>query len=294
MITSDSLSSLFAAAVTPLSEDGAAVNFGAIGPLLDYLGHRGVEGVLALGSTGEFASLTMEERRSVLTEVFASKGGMKVIAGCGASALPEVVELIRLAQKRGAVAVLVPPPFYFRTATPDGLERFFSEVLTVAELPVILYHVPALTGIPLDRKMIERLTRFETLWGIKDTGGKIQDTVRYLSHPPARVLLGSDTLLHVGLKAGIQGAISACANILPELVSSIVRLYREGKDVEPLQKKLTETREALRSLPYHAALKRWLHLDGVQTGGVRAPLMNLTNDDGDLLSKIMISQNYRR
>jgi dihydrodipicolinate synthase/N-acetylneuraminate lyase len=289
MKQTDPLSGLYVASVTPLSEDGAAIDLGAIGPLLDHFGRRGLKGLLALGSTGEFASLSLEERRAVLSEIFSAKAGMKVIVGCGGTALPEVLDLLALAAKKGAVAALVPPPFYYRTASAEGLERFFRAVLEAAEIPVILYHVPALTGIPIERKMLERLTRFPALWGIKDTGGKMQETVRYLSHPPARVLLGSDTLLETGLKAGIQGSISACANIVPDIVSSIMKSYNQGDDMSAVQKKLTAIRESLRSYPFHASLKYWLHLNGIRSGGIRAPLIPLNAQEADNIAKIRLN-----
>lgn len=289
MKPADPLAGLYVASVTPLSDDGATLDLGAIGPLLDHFGRRGLKGLLALGSTGEFSSLSLEERRAVLSEIFSAKAGMKVIVGCGGSALPDVLDLLSLAAKKGAVAALVPPPFYYRTASAEGLERFFRAILEAAEIPVILYHVPALTGIPIDRKMLERLASFPALWGIKDTGGKMQETVRYLSHPPARVMLGSDTLLETGLKAGIQGSISACANIVPDIVSSIMKSYNQGVEMSGAQKKLTKIREYIRNYPFHASLKHWLRLNGIKTGGVRVPLIPLSVQESDNIAKIRLN-----
>jgi dihydrodipicolinate synthase/N-acetylneuraminate lyase len=281
------IAGIFCAIVTPMTSGGESVNLGCVGPLLSQIGGRGADGVVPLGTTGEFASLTFKEKTQVLAEVAATKGGLRMIVGCGSSSLRETNDLVALAGKKGADAVLVPPPYYFRNASEAGIEEYFSQVLERAEVAVLLYHVPLLTGIPIERKMLERLAaRYPQLWGIKDTGGKIQDTNRYLASKPGRVLLGSDTTLLAGLEAGVQGIISACANVAPELVKAVYARHKSGLGADRVQERLASVRNSLRSLPFHSALKRWLRFQGIDAGDVRPPLQNLNQAEDDSLRQI--------
>lgn len=280
------LRGVFAATVTPMTADGSEVNVGCVGPLLAHLAARGVDGFVPLGTTGEFPSLSHAEKIEVISECATTRGGRKLIAGCGSCSLKETRDLVRHAAKKGADAVLVPPPFYFRSASPAGIETFFRSVLEAAELPVLLYHVPSLTGIPLDHAMLERLSNCETLWGIKDTGGKLRETSRYLAMKPGHVLLGSDTLMLDGLALGVDGIISACANVVPGILRKIIAEWSAGRDAREHQDALTRVRDALRRFPLHAALKRWLAADGIDCGGVRAPLVNLTRAEEDEIRRL--------
>ncbi|RMH56639.1 MAG: dihydrodipicolinate synthase family protein [Candidatus Hydrogenedentota bacterium] len=269
---------LITALLTPFDEDGNVIQ-GALGPYLSFLEERGIDGVLVLGSTGEFPSLTFDEKCSILDEVMMCRAGLKVIAGCGSTALWESLALAEYARRKGADALLLPPPYYFRTIKDDGLERFFASFLEEAGLPVILYHVPMYTAIPLSRPLLERLTRFESLWGIKDTGGNLRQTARYLAAPPGRVLLGSDTMILSGLKLGVQGIISAGANIQGTRIREIIEKYEEDESAAAvLQKRVALVKERLKILPTAAAMKYWLTLEGIPLGTVRPPLMPLSKE----------------
>ncbi len=277
------LSGVYAALVTPMTADGSEIALPIVGPLLTHLSAARADGFLVLGTTGESASLSFAEKLALVAEASSCAGGLRMIVGCGSCSLNETLELVELAARRNAQAVLVPPPFYFRNAVPGGIERFFEAVLERARLPVILYHIPLLTGLPLDRKMLGRLKRFDTLWGVKDSGGRLQDTSRFLASPPRRVMLGSDMNMLDGLKIGVSGIISACANVAPELHRAIYDAYRSGRDAERLQERLVEIRKSLKDLPFIAALKRWLAYRGVDAGGARLPQLNLTPGEEDRL-----------
>lgn len=283
-----SLSGVFVASVTPMTRGGDSVDYGCIGALLNYFESKKLDGVVTLGSTGEFSSLSSDEKTRVIAECASTKGRMKMIVGCGSSSLAETLDLAALAAKKNADAILVPPPFYFRTAPAAGIERFFEIVLERAECPVLLYHVPSVTGIGIDGPMLERLARFKTLWGIKDTGGKLKETRAYLEHTPGGVLLGSDSLMLDGLKLGVQGTISACANVVPEL---LVKIHETR--AETYQSRLTEVRNALRQFPSHAALKRWLSFRGVEAGFVRPPLVDLSPDEVEHLRIVAVRYGER-
>lgn len=281
----DPLSGAYAAALTPLSADGMVVSPGGVGPLLGHLEAGGLDGVLVLGTTGEAPSLTFEEKKEIIAEAAATHGRMKLLVGCGSCSLVETLQLVAFAARKQADAVLVPPPFYYRNVSLRGIEEYFAAVLDAAELPVLLYHIPSHTGIPLDRGTLTRLSSKPRLWGVKDSGGKLSDTSRFLAAPPGRVLLGADSQILSGLKLGAQGVISACANILPETVSDIWRKYRAGENAEALQETVAALREKLRQVPIYAAMKFLLREKGIDCGGVRLPLGQLTEEQEEMLRR---------
>ncbi|MBL4889811.1 MAG: dihydrodipicolinate synthase family protein [Candidatus Lindowbacteria bacterium] len=285
------LNGIYAAALTPMSRDGSEIAPGCIGPLMDYMDVKGLDGVLVLGTTGEFSSLTFDEKKVVIAEAGSTRGNLKLIVGCSSTSLPETLELVKLAEKKKADAVIITPPFYFKAAPARGIEAYFETVLKSCDCKVLLYHIPANTGIGLERQMLERLSRYENFWGIKDTGGKLQETSKYLGQAPGKVLLGSDQLLLSGLKIGIHGAITACANIIPELVTKIYKGYRNGQDMESDQKSLTEFKKSLGTIPMHSALKSITRLRGIDIGGVRLPLATLGQNDEDFVHSLALRYN---
>jgi len=284
---SDPLAGAYAAALTPLSADGMVVSPGGVGPLLGHLEAGGLDGVLVLGTTGEAPSLTLEEKKEIVTEAAATRGCMKLLVGCGSCSLAETLQLVAFSTRKQADAVLVPPPFYYRNVSLRGIEEYFDAVLDAAELPVLLYHIPSHTGIPLDRGTLTRLSSRPRLWGIKDSGGKLSDTSRFLAAPPGRVLLGADTQILSGLKLGTQGVISACANVLPREVSGIWKMYRAGENAEPFQTTVAALREKLRQVPIYAAMKFLLRERGIDCGGVRLPLGQLTSEQEESMRQMM-------
>lgn len=294
MTTPTSLDGVYAALVTPFSTGGETLATGAVGPLLDHLAKRGLHGIAILGTTGEFASVTHREKLELISEASATRGPLGLLVGCGSCSLPETLELIEAAARKEADAVIVPPPFYYRNASVVGLERWFDAVLERASLPVILYHIPGLTGIPLDRKMIERLAeRHDSLWGIKDSGGKMQETNRFLASKPKRLFMGSDALALPGLQAGSNGLISACANVVPGLVKRLYDTFHHSGDAESAMKALLEVRTFLRQYPLQASIKYWLTINGIPAGDIRPPLQNLSASDMDEIHKFALIAHNR-
>lgn len=280
------IAGIYAAAVTPFDADGNSLSLGALGVLLNFFESEGLTGALVLGTTGEFASLSHSEKLEMIGEAGATKGNLKLLVGCSSTALPETIALIRAAERKNASAVLVTPPYYFRSASEKGIEDFFSAVLNSTSLPVILYHIPSHTGIEITPGLMERLARFENLWGLKDTGGKLQETSRFLANPPGRVLLGSDQLLGSGLKLGVHGGITACANIAPKLVGEIFHEHRRGADTTEGQEVLTNLRSALKNMKLHASIKTILCARGIPVGGVRPPLGRLSPDEAEYVKAV--------
>ena len=279
------------AVVTAFSEGGRDLQLDFIPQHLAYLEHRGADGVLTLGTNGEGVSLSMEERKDVIDAVLTHRGRLSIFAGTGCAALPETVELSRYAIERGADAVLVVPPFYFKRIEPAGLIAYYGALLESlpAERKVILYNIPDVSGVEISDEVVDALVeRFpERLLGIKDTSGDLERTRRFVKrYPQLAVYNGNDDNTAGAVEAGVAGAISAAANVFPDLVAWVFRTHEKGGDMGEAQAELSAVKELIASYPSHSAIKHLLHqVAGLPLTHVRPPLRELTGEEAAELAR---------
>ncbi len=227
------LAGVYVALLTPFDEDGGLDRNG-LGALLEHILAEGVDGVVALGTTGEFADLTADERRAVLeTTVATVRGRCPVVAGVGALGTPEACDYAREAQAVGADAVLSLPPLYWKL---DDAELFahFAAVAGASDLPVVLYEFPALSGTSLSPQLVRRIaTELPSVAGIKLTVPGMRSIVEMLEavkpvRPDFRVTVGFEDLSLPALLAGADGLVSGLANICPATLRRVVLGIRAG------------------------------------------------------------------
>jgi len=279
------------AAVTPLTEGGREVLLDFVPQHLTYLEHRNADGVLTLGTNGEGPSLSLAERKQLIDAVITHRGRLRVFAGTGCAALPETIELSRYALERGADAVMIVPPFYFKDVPATGLAAYYAQVLDAlpAERKVMLYNIPDVSAVEITDGLVETLlARYEDrLLGIKDTSGDAARTKRYIERfPQLAVYNGSDGNLAAVAGAGIAGAISGSANVFPDLIAWVLRAHDTGGDVAAAQAGVDRVRALIGKYPAHAATKRLLHLvAGLPLTYVRPPLRDLTDEEAASLAR---------
>ncbi len=202
-------------------------------PCLDRLVERQIEGnidcLVVAGTTGETPTLTAEERDRIVAAVIERAGGRcPVMVGTGASSTAEAVRRSKDAARAGANAALVVAPCYNRP-TPEGLFRHFSAVAEAADLPIVLYDVPARTGVAIPVDVVVRLReRFENIVAIKDATGGVDHVTELLSRCDIMVLCGDDSLTWPFLSLGATGVISVIGNLVPSWVTSLVSAAADG------------------------------------------------------------------
>ena len=248
-----------AAAVTPLRDDGAALDEAAFSPYVDFLAAGGLDGILALGTTGEGILLsTAERQRAAELYVAAAGGRLQVAVHCGAQTTADAVALARHAAEAGADAVAVIGPPYF-AYDEEALYRHFAAASDASgSLPFYLYEFKARTGYSIPLSVIERLG--DRVAGLKVSNRPFEAVEPYLIDG-LDVFIGAESLIEQGLARGAAGSVSGLAAAFPE----------GGKP---------ERRQALERFPFHAALKTILGLRGVPVRpDVRAPLRTLTDDE---------------
>ena len=256
---------VYAAALTPLSEGGDALDEEAFPPYVAFLQRGGVQGVLALGTTGEGILLRPEERMRAV-ELFLD-GALEVIAHCGAQSTADTVELAAHAAALDVAGVAVIGPPYFALDDVALLAHFAAAARACAPTPFYVYEFARASGYAVAPALIERLReRAPNLAGMKVSDSPWEAFAPYLLDG-LDVFVGPEALIAKGLEHGAAGAVSALASALPEKVVA----------VDP---GLADIRVAIERFPRHAALKRIAARRGVPIReDVRAPLRALSGDE---------------
>jgi dihydrodipicolinate synthase/N-acetylneuraminate lyase len=273
-----------AAALTPLADGGARVDEDAIGPYVDFLAAAGVDGLLALGTTGEGILLSSNERTAVAERCLEAAGGRLAVAvHCGAQTTADTVRLAAHAADAGVDAVAVIGPPYYAFGASELLAHFEAAAAACAPTPFYVYEFERVSGyaVPLE-VVVELRERAPNLAGLKVSDSPFEKVAPYLLEG-LDVFVGAEALIGEGIAAGAAGAVSGLASALPELVVAAVR------DATPeAAERAGSARAALERFRRLPALKRILGLRGVPVAeDVRAPLRRLTDDERAELDRLV-------
>ena len=217
-------SGTFTALLTPMRNGG--VDHDSLRRMVDYQIEQGITGLVPVGTTGESPTLDMEEHIAVVrTVVEAVNGRVPVIAGTGANATSEALQLTKLAEDAGADGFLQVTPYYNKP-TQEGLYQHFAKIAETTDKPIVLYSVPGRTGMEVGVETAHRLaTAFPQICAIKEAGGNCDRVSQLLTDAPEgfTVLSGDDALTLPFMAVGARGVISVVSNILPHWTSRMVR-----------------------------------------------------------------------
>jgi dihydrodipicolinate synthase/N-acetylneuraminate lyase len=272
-----------AAALTPLAGNGSVPDEAAVGPYAAFLASYGIDGILALGTTGEGVLFDVAERKRIAELFVEHRGALQVAVHCGAQSTADTVELSEHAAAAGADAVAVIAPPYFAFDGQELLEHFSEAARACDPLPFYVYEFAARSGyaVPL-----------QTIAALRDeapnfVGLKVSDTPWERFSPylveGLDIFVGPEALIPEAFAAGATGAVSGLAASFPDAVVALVRepTRENGERVGAL-------RASLQALPFHAASKMVLGLRGVPVrGSVRQPLRALTEDERDEVARIV-------
>jgi dihydrodipicolinate synthase/N-acetylneuraminate lyase len=270
------LTGAVAASVTPLRDNGDAVDLDAIGPLVAFLADGGLDGILAMGTTGEGILFDRSERLRIAEDfVTAGRGRLSVIVHCGAQTTQHTAALAAHAAEIGADGVAVISPPYFALDDRGLFEHLRVAASACSPLPFYLYEFVARAGYAIPLGVIERLRdEAPNLTGIKVSSTPWDRFEPYLLKD-LDVFVGPEAFIHRGLEGGAVGAVSALASAVPELVIDAVR----NPSTETTERCET-VRDALQEFPFHSALKVLLARRGVPLReDVRAPLRAPDDDE---------------
>jgi dihydrodipicolinate synthase/N-acetylneuraminate lyase len=262
---------------TPFTNEGE-FDAGALRGNIARWNETGVRGYVALGSTGERVHLDEREYASVLEAARAAVPDTHLlIAGAGQQSVRHSVSEIRRAAELGADAVLVITPHFYRPAMTQGaLAAYYTAVADSADVPVLLYSMPELTGVRIEPDTIAQLAGHERIVGVKDSAGDVLNFAETVRVAPAgfAVLTGNGPLFYAALAAGATGAILAAACATPALAVEIFKTLAAGDHARALtlQRAFTPLARAVTARYGIGGLKHALDLAGLAGGAVRAPL----------------------
>ena len=220
------LAGCFTAIVTPFR--AGAVDWNALGRLVELQIEAGITGIVPVGTTGESPTLDFDEHRKVI-EFVAERVDHRclVIAGTGGNSTAEAVELTRHAAAIGVDATLQVTPYYNKP-TPEGLYRHFAMVADKGGLPVILYNVPGRTAREIPIEVIQRLAGHPLVAAVKEAGGSVDRVSATLADTDITILSGDDSLTLPMMAVGAKGVISVASNVVPAKVCELVQAALDG------------------------------------------------------------------
>jgi 4-hydroxy-tetrahydrodipicolinate synthase len=276
-----------AAVVTPF-RDGR-VDLSALRGVTRHLVKGELDGIVVVGSTGEGATLTPEERRRVLEVVLDEVGGHAfVVAGTGTNATEQTIQLSREAEAVGAQGVMLVTPYYNKP-TPDGLVRHYESVARAVDLPIIVYNVPGRTGTNLRPETVVRLARIDRVVAVKEASGSLDQVSELVAATDLTILSGDDSLTVPMMAVGAQGVISVTANVVPGEVKAMVDAAAAGDFTEAgrLHQKLYPLGKAMFIETNPGPVKHALHLLGLIADELRPPLAPVTAATGRALEEAL-------
>ncbi|MFF0489646.1 4-hydroxy-tetrahydrodipicolinate synthase [Nocardia sp. NPDC004068] len=270
-------SGLFVPLITPFTARGELAA-DALAALAHGVLDAGAAGLVALGTTGEPATLTPDERRRVvdiLATVCAERRSPLII-GAGSNATADSVRDVERLDPRAA-AVLAVVPYYTRPSE-EGIVAHFRALAAASPAPLLIYNIPYRTGRTLSLETLCRLAELPNIAGFKHAVGGIDDTtIAFLARTHTAVLAGDDLYAAPLLALGASGAILASANVLPEPYARLVSSWRDGPFDRPLAHRLATLAETLFAEPNPVVVKAVLAARGrIPTPDVRMPLLPAT------------------
>ena len=283
---------LLTAMVTPFNEDGS-VNCEAAADFAEWLLANGSDGLVVEGSTGEAATMFMDEKIEVLKAVVERVNGRApVIVGAGTNCTASTIELINAVEACGVDGLLVVGPYYNKP-TQEGYYQHFAAVAKSTTLPIIVYNVPGRTGSNIEPKTIARLAaEFPNIVAVKEAAGNVAQTAELFRVLPENVTIysGDDGLILPFMSVGARGVISVLGNIGGQMLQDVMQLYSEGKVAEAaeLNKKLVPLANSLfiesNPIPVKYAVTK---VTGINAGAPRLPLTPISEAGNEKLDAVL-------
>jgi 4-hydroxy-tetrahydrodipicolinate synthase len=277
------------AIVTPFRQ--GKIDERALGELIEWQIAKGTNGIVPCGTTGESATLSHDEHNRVIeltVEVVHRR--VPVIAGTGSNSTEEAIALTRHAKQAGVDGALLITPYYNKP-TQEGLYRHYKAVAEAVDLPLVLYNIPGRTGVNMLPATIARLSAIQTIIGVKEGSGSVQQASDIVQMCGNRltVLAGDDSLTLPMMAVGGKGVITVTANIMPAEMASLVKAFGEGKieEARRLHFKLSPLFAALFYETNPIPVKEALGLMGKIDPELRLPLCSMAQDTREKLIRVL-------
>ena len=278
------------AMITPFHEDGS-VNFEVLEELLERQIAAGTDGILTLGTTGEYPTMSHEEDAAVVAKTIeVVNGRVPVMVGSGSNCTATQIEKSIQYQDMGADALLLIAPYYNK-ANPEGMYRHFAETADTVHIPCILYNVPGRTGCSIPVSVVERLSRHPNIAGIKEASGDMSYAMKIARcvGPDFALYSGNDDITVPLMSIGGSGVISVYANVMPAMCHQIVADWLGGDHARALENHLrylqlmNDLFLEVNPIPVKAAM----NMMGLNVGPMRLPLCEMGEANAAVLRRTL-------
>ena len=275
------------AIVTPF-EDGK-IDERRLSELIEFHISEGTSAILPCGCTGEAATLSHQEQEYMIKLVIdIVNKRVPVIAGTGSNNTEEALALTRSAKEAGADGALLITPYYNKP-TPEGQYLHYEKIAKAVDIPVILYNVPSRTGISILPKTIAELSKIDSIVGIKEASGSMDQVSAIMDLCDITVLSGDDALTLPMMALGAKGVISVAANVVPKRMAMMVKNFMAG-NLEESRKIHFNLFPLFKALFYETnpiPVKTALGMMGRITPELRLPLCDIENGNRERLRKVL-------
>lgn len=268
--------------VTPFTADGLAVDVPGLKRLVDWQIEQGIHGLIPLGSTGEFLSMTMAEQEMVMEVCIKQAAGrVPVLIGTGAEWTDEAVMKARLAESLGADGVMVIPPYY-STPTPDELFEHYRKIGEAVSFPIMIYNNPATANVDLTPEIVARFAEIDNVRYIKESTLEVTRVRDIIELCGDKMTVFAGILGYESFWLGAQGWVAVCSNFLPRDSACLFELVADHKDQASalaLYRRMLPLVKMVGGHRYVAASKVALGYMGLPVGIPRAPRLPLPEAD---------------
>jgi len=277
--------------ITPMNPD-ESVNYEELKRQVNRQISAGVHGIFCFGTNGECYILRDDEKEKVLrTVVETAAGRVPVYAGTGCVGTADTLAMSKMAQDAGADVLSIITP-YFASASQSELIAHYTAVAQAVSLPIVLYNIPARTGVSLAPATVEALSHVDNIVGVKDSSGNFDNMLQYMERTAGTdfsVLSGNDSLILWNLLAGGAGGIAGCANVYPRTMVGIYKAFQAGdtREARRRQDSIRSFRNCFRFGNPNTIVKKAVELLGYPVGACRKPFDQISAEGMDALRAVL-------
>jgi 4-hydroxy-tetrahydrodipicolinate synthase len=281
---------LLTAMVTPFDQNGE-VDFNATRNLVDYLIENGTDGIVVAGTTGESPTLSSEEKVALFQFVVAVVNGrVPVIAGTGSNNTRASISLTKQAEEAGVDGIMLVAPYYNKPSQ-EGMYQHFKAIAESTSLPIMIYNIPGRCAVNISVETLVRLSQLPNIVAVKEASGNLDAMAEIISRTPSDFSLysGDDGLTLPVLAIGGTGVVSVASHVIGNEMKDMIQLFKNGQvqEAASAHRRLLPIMKALFTAPNPAPVKAALNINGVNVGGLRLPLLPLSDEEKSALQGVL-------
>jgi 4-hydroxy-tetrahydrodipicolinate synthase len=278
------------AMVTPFDQNGE-IDFNATRTLVDYLIENGTDGIVVAGTTGESPTLTTDEKVALFKFVADTVNGrVPVIAGTGSNNTRASISLTKQAEETGVDGIMLVGPYYNKPSQ-EGMYQHFKAIAESTRLPIMLYNIPGRSAVNISVETIVRLSQIENIVAVKEASGNLDAIAEVINQTPSDFFLfsGDDSLTLPVLAIGGAGVVSVASHVIGNELQEMINHFKNGRVHEAAiaHRRLLPLMKGLFTAPNPAPVKAALNMTGVNVGGLRLPLLPLSDEEKSALQRIL-------